>query len=243
MAAQAIRLYRSAEHPCPYLPGRTAASAFVDPTLSLSPAVYGHLLEQGFRRSGSLVYRPICAECSACRPVRIPVGPFRPRRSQRRAWQASGNGLEVEARPACWDVRHFDLYQRYLAARHPDGEMAGGDADDYRRFLFAAWGESRCLELRIDGRLLAVAVTDVVPRALSAVYTFFDPSAFARSPGVLAILAQVELAKAWRHEHVYLGYWIGDCRKMRYKAEYRPLEVLVDGTWRCIGPGDQMPDG
>lgn len=242
MAAQAIRLYRSTEHPCPYLPGRTAVSAFVDPTLPLSPPVYGHLLEQGFRRSGSLVYRPFCGQCNACRPVRIPVEDFRPRRSQRRAWHAGGEGLTVEPRPACWDERHFALYQRYLAERHPEGEMAAGDGDDYRRFLFASWGETRCLELRIDRRLLAVAVTDLVPRALSAVYTFFDPAESGRSPGVLAILAQVEVARRWRLEHVYLGYWIRDCRKMSYKSEYRPLEVLRDGAWRRIGPGEPMPD-
>ena len=241
MAAQAIRLYRGTEHPCPYLPGRTAASAFVDPSLTLSPHLYGHLLAQGFRRSGSLVYRPICPHCAACRAVRIPVDDFRPRRSQRRAWHAGGDRLEIQPRPACWDERHFALYQRYLETRHPDGEMAGGDADDYRRFLFAAWGEARCLELRIDRRLLAVAVTDVVPGALSAVYTFFDPSESALSPGVLAILAQIELARYWRLDYVYLGYWIRDCRKMSYKAEYRPLEVLLDGAWCHVGRGEPIP--
>lgn len=241
MVARPIRLYRSTEHDCPYLPGRTATSAFVDPTLALSPPAYGRLLEQGFRRSGSLVYRPICAACSACRPVRVPVEDFRPRRSQRRARHASGEGLEAQPLPASWDERHFALYQRYLATRHAAGEMAAGDADDYRRFLFASWGETRCLELRIDRRLLAVAVTDVVPGALSAVYTFFDPSESARSPGVLAILAQIELARHWHLQHLYLGYWIRDCRKMRYKADYRPLEVLLDGAWRRIGPGEPMP--
>jgi len=69
----------------PYLPGRTALSAFVDPALDLSPAIFGRLLEQGFRRSGPHVYRPMCPDCTACRAVRIPVEAFRRRRSQRRA--------------------------------------------------------------------------------------------------------------------------------------------------------------
>jgi len=174
--------------------------------------------------------------------VRIPVAAFRRRRSQRRAWEGSSQGLEVTARPASWDAHHFALYQRYLATRHPDGEMAGSDPEDYRRFLFADWCETRCVELRIDRRLLAVAVTDVVPGALSAVYTFFDPAEAPRSPGVLAILAQIELARHWRLAHVYLGYWIGDCQKMRYKGDYRPLEVLVDGAWRRVEAGEPMPD-
>jgi arginine-tRNA-protein transferase len=243
MAARAIALYRGAEHDCPYLPGRTAASAFVDPAFALSPAIYGRLLEHGFRRSGTHAYRPFCPSCAACRPVRLPVEAFRPRRSQRRAWRDSGEALSLIPRPAVFDEQHFALYQRYLAARHPDGEMAGGDAGDYRRFLFASWCDTLCVELRIDGRLLAVAVTDRVPGALSAVYTFFDPDEQWRSPGVLAILSQVELARRWGLAHLYLGYWIGDCRTMRYKADYRPIEVLADDAWQRIAPGEPMPEG
>lgn len=243
MASRPIALYRGTDHPCPYLPARTAASAFVDPSLALSPAIYARLLDYGFRRSGNHVYRPLCPDCAACRPVRIPVDAFRPRRSQQRAWRASAAGLGVMPRPARFDEQHFALYQRYLEVRHPDGGMAGGDADDYGRFLFADWGETLCIELRIGRRLLGVAVTDLVPGALSAVYTFFDPAEAARSPGVLAILAQVELARRWRLAHVYLGYWIGDCPKMRYKADYRPLEVLVDEAWRRVRPGEPMPGG
>ena len=44
MSQRAVTLYRSATHPCPYLPAETAASAFVDPALALSPPLYGRLL-------------------------------------------------------------------------------------------------------------------------------------------------------------------------------------------------------
>ena len=241
MASRAIALYRSSDHPCPYLPGETAASAFVDPALELSPALYARLLEHGFRRSGCHVYRPTCPTCEACRPVRISVKTFRARRSQHRVWRNSQATLTVTPRPATFDEQHYALYQRYIAARHPDGGMAEGDAGDYRRFMFAAWCETLCIELHIGGQLLAVAVTDLVPGALSAVYTFFDPGEAGRSPGVLAILAQVELARRWRLPHLYLGYWIAACSKMAYKADYRPLEVLSGEAWRRIGRGEPMP--
>lgn len=100
MSQRAVTLYRSATHPCPYLPDATAASAFVDPALELSPPLYGRLLEHGFRRSGVHVYRPACPECSGCRAVRIPVADFRPRRSQQRAWRASATRLSLVPRPA-----------------------------------------------------------------------------------------------------------------------------------------------
>ena len=35
-------------------------------------------------------------------------------------------------------------------------------------------------------------------------------------------------------EYLYLGYWIKDCRKMSYKAEYRPLELYMNGRWTTL---------
>jgi hypothetical protein len=29
---------------------------------------------------------------------------------------------------------------------------------------------------------------------------------------------------------------------MRYKGDYRPLELLLDGAWRRFGSGDTLPD-
>ena len=30
----------------------------------------------------------------------------------------------------------------------------------------------------------------------------------------------------------YLGYWIKECQKMAYKAEYEPLQVFEDLIWQ-----------
>lgn len=87
-------------------------------------------------------------------------------------------------------------------------------------------------EFRASSRLLAVAVVDHLEDGLSAVYTYFDPDERRRSLGRLAILKQVELARALQLRWLYLGYWIEDCQKMSYKTEYQPLEYFRGGEWR-----------
>ena len=85
--------------------------------------------------------------------------------------------------------------------------------------------------MRLDARQLGVAVTDVLPNGLSAVYTFYDPEEERRSLGRYAILWQIGEAARLGLKAVYLGYWIKNCRKMNYKTEYRPIELLVNQRW------------
>lgn len=227
---QQVNFYQSVPQRCGYLPGRRAVNIVMDPAITPDGSLYTRLVELGFRRSGSRVYRPGCPGCSACIPLRIPVARFVADRSQRRAWRRHAHWVAHE-RPAAFDEEHYRLYCRYLEARHPDGGMAAPTPEDYLSFLAAPGVETRFIEFREEGRCVAVAATDVLESGLSAIYTFFEP-ALPGSPGVYAILWQVRLARALGLDWLYLGYWIGGCRKMRYKIRYRPCELLVDGTWR-----------
>ena len=87
---------------------------------------------------------------------------------------------------------------------------------------------------------MAVAVTDVLPNALSAVYTFFDPTLGRFSPGVFAILWQIDEARRRGLKHLYMGYWIADSKKMRYKDQYRPLEAWNGRAWRRFEPDESI---
>jgi len=234
-ADQPLRLYRTGLHPCPYLPDRRSSNLFVDPAMPMSPQLYQQLLALGFRRSGEHVYRPACPTCRLCIPARIPVLDFRPRRSQRRAWRNADRRLRWIERPGVFDPEHYALYRRYQSARHAGGAMENGDAQDYLEFLTASWSETRFFELREAERLVAVAVADLTGAALSSVYTFFDPRTEALSPGVLCILWQIHEALARGKQWVYLGFWVPGCRKMAYKSDYRPLEILSQQHWRRLG--------
>jgi arginine-tRNA-protein transferase len=235
-----VALYLSAPHACSYLQDRQSSTLFTDPAQPMDMPTYTQLLQHGFRRSGSMVYAPRCEHCTQCLSVRIPVDDFVARRIHRRILRANQD-IEVREAPAEFDPVHYALYRQYTAARHEDGDMADASPDDYLGFLRADWCDTRFLEFRIGGRVVAVAVTDLPEDGLSAVYTFFDPGLAARSLGTLAILTQIERTRALGLPHLYLGYWIRDSRKMAYKAGFRPLELWHGARWRRFGPGDMLP--
>jgi leucyl-tRNA---protein transferase len=235
-----IRLFRTADHPCSYLPGTEARTQFIDPDTEKNTLLYQSLIDMGFRRSGSEIYRPDCQGCAACIPVRIPVERFSPRRSQRRVWNRHQSTLRATLHPAKFNQEHFELYCKYMDSRHPDGEMSNPTAEDYRRFLIAPWCDTCFVEFRSDGRLLCVAVIDMLSRGISAVYTFFDPGMSELSPGVLAILWQINQANSLGLTWLYLGYWVQGCRKMEYKQSYRPVQLYSEGVWKEFSAAESI---
>ena len=227
-----LRLFLTTEHSCSYLPGRRARHLVADP-LAVDNSLYSHLITLGFRRSGDHVYRPQCAGCKACLSLRIPVPTFKPNRSQRRIWNKNQD-LQVHWLEPCLHAEHYRLFARYLEARHPNGGMDDSSPESYLSFITTGWSDTCLCEFRQDSRLLAVAVTDRVDDGLSAVYTFFDPAVTARSLGTYAILWQIAEARRRGLEWVYLGYWVQECRKMAYKANFRPCQLFIGGKWITV---------
>lgn len=228
-----LQLQRSSIYPCSYLPDRNAQSEIALPNEDINAEVYSQLMRQGFRRSGLITYRPACAACRACLSIRIPVPQFTPNRSQKRSRQTHQD-LRGEERPLRFDEAHYQLYQRYLTARH--GEIVGSettsDREDYARAFLQSSVDTRLIEFRENGKLRMVSLIDVLDDGLSAVYTFFDPDLPGASLGTYGVLWQIEQCAAQHLPYLYLGYWIHECRKMAYKAQFKAHEALIDGVWQ-----------
>lgn len=225
-------------HTCSYLPDKEATTLFLDPQQPVTLKIYDSLTEVGFRRSGRHLYRPHCQNCNACQSVRIPVNAFRFSRQQRKIWNRNQD-LTAWMVDAQFSDEYYDLYAKYLEARHADGDMYPPSVEQFQSFLVVNQPWARLAEFRdSDHRLLAVAAIDRLSAGLSAIYTFYSPDEDRRSLGVYAVLWQVELARKLGLQYVYLGYWIQDCRKMRYKENFQPLEILQQQNWVSFAKKD-----
>lgn len=228
-ALHSLQLFLTSEYGCSYLTGQIARNLVVDP-LAIDNTVYARLAELGFRRSGGHIYRPHCHACRACLSLRIPVQRFRPNRSQRRTWSRNQD-LQSRWLPVRFEAEHYHLFERYIKSRHRNGGMDNTTAESYLSFIHAPWSETFLCELRLQTKLVAVAVVDRLDNGLSAVYTFFDPDETARSLGTYAILWQIAEAERLGLSWLYLGYWVENCGKMNYKARFQPHEVFFEGRW------------
>lgn len=232
-----LRFFATAEHDCSYLKGQQAVTLFADSLAEVDTDLYSSLSAMGFRRSGPRIYRPFCQTCSACIPLRIPVGSFVPRRRQKRVVKRNDDLVMTAKRPSLTE-EYFAVYRRYIDKRHSDGDMHPASREQFEAFLVDGRPETLFYDFRAGDRLLAVAVADHLNDGLSAIYTFFEPEAQGRSPGVFMILSLIRETQRLGLDYLYLGYWIRQCRKMNYKIDYKPVELYIDNRW--IGIEDEF---
>lgn len=228
---EAIRLTEVVE-PCPYLNDRVMTLRFCHGLLA--GHYYGGLLDRGYRRTGNLLYQPVCRDCQECHVLRVPVDTFRRSKEQRRIWnRGQADFTHVIAKPG-YTPEKAGIYRRYLEAQHEPDEAAASE-EHFSRFLVeTCLGPATFeLQLRRAGELVAFGIVDRVENALSSVYFCFDPSVARWSPGTYASLVEIDLAHQWGLAYYYLGYYIPGCRAMNYKTRFRPCEYhkIAEENW------------
>ncbi|KAF5931277.1 hypothetical protein HYC85_032150 [Camellia sinensis] len=160
--------------------------------------------------------------------------------------QGKRRRLEIRLNRSSFDPEEFSLYRRYQIKVHNDTPDHVTESS-YRMFLVDTplvfvppTGDSTVppcgfgsfhQQYVIDGRLVAVGVIDILPKCLSSKYLFWDPDFAFLSLGKYSALQEIDWVKENQvHcpslEYYYLGYYIHSCSKMRYKASYRPAELL-----------------
>lgn len=128
----------------------------------------------------------------------------------------------------------FDNYQRHVH-HEGDGEIS---RRGFQRFLCSSplhrhnIGDKQIGSFhqmyRLNGRLIAMGVLDLLPEAVSGVYFIYHSDFEKWSFGKLSALREAALSIECDYVYYYMGYYIHNCKKMRYKGDYKPYVLDYD---------------
>lgn len=200
--------------------------------LDVSPADMDTLLERGWRRFGPVYFRPACTSCAECVSLRVLTAGFSPSKSQRRAARAAQRLRRVVGAPRVDDAR-LALYAKWHASRE---SRRGWEPNPQTRERYAmefvfphpCAREAAFYDDDSGGRLVGVGLFDATPSALSAAFFFYDPEYARMSLGTANVVSLMGDARAAGRPFVYLGYRVEGCASLRYKASFRPYELLLE---------------
>jgi arginine-tRNA-protein transferase len=170
----------------------------------------------------------------------------------------SAHVFEVTLEPSSYSDEKFALFRSYEANIHKKPNKKSGS---FKRFLVESplqmepipypsappahlpsyYGSYHQL-YRLDGRLVAMGVIDILPSCISSVYFMWEKEYEKFSLGKLSALREISLAKEFydagvpQLKHVYMGYYIYSCQKMKYKGEFSPsyLADPEDFSWHPL---------
>ena len=199
--------------------------------------MYNRLIDEGFRRDSTYLYRLTCKSCRRCIPTRIDVTAFVPDDTMRRTMKRNASLVMRELPLSSVTEEQYALYRRYQTSRHQDGAMGRMTREEVTQVLFSTCTNSKILEFRTSpdadcpNELKMVCIIDCLDEALSAVYTFFDPDVPKLSLGTFGILSEIEYARRSGLRYVYLGYWLPGYPGMDYKKRFQPMDIFWENNW------------
>ncbi|KAF4551999.1 Arginyl-tRNA--protein transferase-like protein [Elsinoe fawcettii] len=157
--------------------------------------------------------------------------------------------FEVTLEPDKFTEEKFELFKDYQYNVHKEGP-SDVTRPGFRRFLCEsplsrkeAGIDSKTKKLgsyhqcyRLDGRLIAMGVLDLLPHCVSGVYFLYHRDFEKWSFGKLSALREAALALEGGYEYYYMGYYIHSCQKMQYKGDYKPQYVLdpMTNSWHAM---------
>ncbi|KAK4052864.1 Arginyl-tRNA--protein transferase 1 [Microbotryomycetes sp. JL221] len=148
---------------------------------------------------------------------------------------------------ASFTEEKFQLFRRYQTRIHqePDSKVT---RKGFQRFLVDSpleieptavagynYGSHHGLYY-VNNELIALAVLDILPGAVSSVYLAWDPAWHGIGLGKLSALREIAMVREMRHAGLHdmksymMGFYIHSCPKMKYKGEYHPSSLLDPST-------------
>ncbi|RPB13588.1 hypothetical protein P167DRAFT_534937 [Morchella conica CCBAS932] len=285
---------------CGYCKTSFGSCSFYLRAQQLSVHHYELLINRGWRRSGSLLYKPhMKITCCPQYTIRLDTHRFKPSRDQRQClhkWSRyilgeeyireaaklfpkskeekkkqknefdliesvhapeystiqhqtppePAHRLEINLEASEFSKEKYALFEDYQRNIHKEDTSESG----FRRFLCASpltYPRNSDKKLgsfhqcyRVDGRLVAMAVLDLLPNSVSGVYFMYHQDYAKWSFGKLSACREAALAKEGGYRYYNMGYYIQSCPKMLYKMEYSPSDLLDPETYEWNPLNDDL---
>lgn len=186
------------------------------------------LIERGWRRFGSMFFRPICAECTACDSVKIDAFNYHLSKSARRVIRKNSHLKTVIQHPTLTQA-HIDLFNKYHEhmERRKGWENQNVTARSYYASFVHGYNDFGYEILYFEGeKLVAVDLIDVLDEGVSSIYFYYDPDFAHLSLGRYSLYRQILFARHNGLRWIYLGYYVEQCPSLAYKAQYAPYYML-----------------
>lgn len=93
---------------------------------------------------------------------------------------------------------------------------------------------------RIDGKLVAVSVIDILPTIFHSAYLFYDPDYSFLSLGVVSAIKEIEMMRHIRDKfnhrmkYYHLSEMSPTCPKINYKLNYKPGYIICPRTKKLM---------
>ena len=213
--------------PCAYIPGHSQ-SIHYKIIQDCTKHECESLILRGWRRFGSMYFRPICQDCRACESIKIDVDRYVYSKSERRVMRKAAH-LHTIIRHPTLTREHLELFDNYHRYKHHTRSWDAPKVDpkNYYASFVHGHGDFGYEVLYFDQeRLIAVDLIDVLEEGISSVYCYYDPEYASLSLGRYTLLQQIEFARRLGLKWIYLGYYVESCPSLAYKAEYKPYLEL-----------------
>lgn len=170
--------------------------------------------------------------------------------------------IEYVIKKSVFDREEYEIYRKYQINIHKDPPSKITEKS-YIRFLVDSpiiytpiGGElplgvteygTYHLQYKIDGKVVGVSVLDILPKCLSSVYFFYDTDYEFLQFGKYSALWEIRYISDIISKHVcgieyyYLGYYIPTIKKMKYKDQYKPSELLCEKTREWVPVDAALP--
>lgn len=161
--------------------------------------------------------------------------------------------FRIETKKAEATQENFELYKRYCEMVHEKKEKSKMSFERFlctKNLLFQnlknsdknAELELGCYHMNyyLDEELVAVGVVDFLPGGFSTVYFYYEPKLRKLKFGVVSSILELEYIKKKSEDfpdfkNYYMGFYIQNCDKMSYKADFEPGLLLCPRSF-CFEP-------